>query len=109
MTDATAPLRGAATTPLLPCLPGDFGVRVFAHIYVNSRHIANYLGPLTDIEDGAMHFLVKGKWISALAATAKGKMSRLTFASHADYNTVADGLNRHGREIVDPVRSRFGG
>ncbi|KAB2888404.1 MAG: hypothetical protein F9K32_16650 [Desulfobulbaceae bacterium] len=109
MIDASARLRGATTSPMLPCLPGDFGVRVFAHTYVNSRHIANYLGPLTDVEDGAMHFLVKGKWISALAATGKNKMARLTFASHADYLAVMDGLNRHGREIVDPVRARFGG
>ncbi len=90
----------------LPCAPTDFGVRIFAHVYVNGRHVADYRGPLTDIEDGSMSWLVRGKWISALAAATRGKMARLTFASHFDYEAIRDGLNRHGRTIVDPTAGR---
>jgi len=107
MTDTITGSRLALTLiPELPCAPADFGRRVFAHAYVNGRHVADYRGPLTDIEDGSMSWLVGGKWISALASTAKGRMARLTFASHADYEAVRHGLNRHGREIIDPTAGR---
>jgi len=107
MPDTIAGPRLALTLiPGLPCAPADFGVRIFAHVYVNGRHVADYRGPLTDIEDGSMSWLVRGKWISALAAAAKGKMARLTFASYFDYEAVRNGLNRHGRTIVDPTAGR---
>lgn len=108
MTDVitTGPRLALTLIPALPCAPADFGRRVFAHVYVNGRHVADYRGPLTDIEDGSMSWLVGKRWIGALVSTATGRMARLIFGSHADYDAVRHGLNRHGREIIDQTEGR---